>query len=78
MNPYIKFAMEERKQIIKLMPHLKADIGTVGKMIGKAWRKLSIADKTRYGMRVIAGTKRTRTVRKQNNKTKRTRTLRKL
>jgi len=48
MNPYIMFAMEERKRILKDQPHLKAEIGTVGKLVGKRWNQLSEAEKAKY------------------------------
>ena len=48
MNPYMAFSMEERKRIVAENPSMKADIGGVAKMVGKAWKALSDAEKAKY------------------------------
>ena len=48
MNPYMAFSMEERKRIVAENPSMKADIGGVAKMVGKAWKALSEAEKAKY------------------------------
>ena len=46
MNPFMKFAKQERPKIMKSMPG--ASIPAIGKELGKRWRALSEADKGRY------------------------------
>jgi hypothetical protein len=46
MNPFMKFAKHERPLVMKKMPG--ASIPTVGKELGKRWRALSEAEKSRY------------------------------
>lgn len=48
MNPYIVFSMEKRKELIAENPSMKSDIGGVSKLIGKAWKELSAAEKEKY------------------------------
>lgn len=48
MNPYMAFSMEERKRIVAENPSMKADIGGVAKMVGKAWKALSEGEKAKY------------------------------
>ena len=48
MNPYIVFSMEKRKELIAENPAMKSDIGGVSKLIGKAWKELSAAEKEKY------------------------------
>ena len=46
MNPFMKFAKQERPKIMNSMPG--ASIPAIGKELGKRWRALSEADKGRY------------------------------
>lgn len=48
MNPYIFFSMQERKKVIKEQPELKSEIGSVAKIIGERWSRLSDAEKSKY------------------------------
>ena len=48
MNPYMAFSMEERKRIVAENPSMKSDIGGVAKLVGKAWKALSEAEKAKY------------------------------
>lgn len=48
MNPYIFFSMLERKKVIKEQPELKSEIGSVAKIIGERWSRLSDAEKSKY------------------------------
>jgi hypothetical protein len=40
--------MEKRKELIAENPSMKSDIGGVSKLIGKAWKELSAAEKEKY------------------------------
>jgi hypothetical protein len=46
MNPFMKFAKQERPKIMKSMPG--ASIPAIGKELGKRWRALSEGEKGRY------------------------------
>jgi len=46
MNPFMKFAKQERPKIMKSMPG--AAIPAIGKELGNRWRALSEAEKARY------------------------------
>ena len=48
LSPYMKFAQEARKNIIKDHPEMKSDIIAVGKKIGEMWRGLSDSEKAKY------------------------------
>lgn len=54
MNPYMAFAMEERKRIVAENPSMKADIGGVAKQVGKAWKALSENEKSKYAKKGAA------------------------
>jgi hypothetical protein len=46
MNPFMKFAKQERPKIMASMPG--AAIPAIGKELGKRWRALSESEKTRF------------------------------
>ncbi len=48
LSPYMKFAQEARKNILKENPEMKSDIIAVGKKIGEMWRGLSDSEKAKY------------------------------
>ena len=49
MNPYIAFSIEQRKKMVKADPSRHSNIGGLAKEIGAMWRKLSDAEKAKYG-----------------------------
>jgi len=40
LNPYMKFAQQERPKILKAHPEMRSDVVSVAKEIGKRWRAL--------------------------------------
>lgn len=64
MNPYMAFSMEERKRIVAENPSMKADIGGVAKMVGKAWKALSEAEKAKYAKKGASMKTKTKKVKK--------------
>lgn len=46
LNPYMKFANSNRKQVMADNPSLK--ITEIGKKLGEMWRKLSDSEKAKY------------------------------
>lgn len=67
MNPYMAFSMEERKRIVAENPSMKSDIGGVAKLVGKAWKALSEAEKAKYakkGASMNTKTKKTKKAKK--------------
>ena len=67
MNPYIVFSMEKRKELIAENPSMKSDIGGVSKLIGKAWKELSAAEKEKYSKKGVS-----MKTKKKSKKTKKT------
>lgn len=68
MNPYIVFSMEKRKELIAENPSMKSDIGGVSKLIGKAWKELSAAEKEKYSKK--GASMKTKKKSKKSKKTK--------
>jgi hypothetical protein len=64
MNPYMAFSMEERKRIVAENPSMKSDIGGVAKMVGKAWKALSDAEKAKYAKKGASMKTKTKKVKK--------------
>jgi HMG (high mobility group) box len=64
MNPYMAFSMEERKRIVAENPSMKADIGGVAKLVGKAWKALSEAEKAKYAKKGASMKTKTKKVKK--------------
>lgn len=42
------FGKDKRQEIIKKQPELRAKVADVGRLIGAAWKKASVSDKTPY------------------------------
>lgn len=64
MNPYMAFSMEERKRIVAENPSMKSDIGGVAKLVGKAWKALSEAEKAKYAKKGASMKTKTKKVKK--------------
>ena len=48
MNPYMKFAQQERPKILRENPSLRSNVVAVARKIGEKWRSLSAAEKARF------------------------------
>ncbi len=48
LSPYMKFAQQARKEVLRENPNLKSDVIAVGRKIGEKWRALSDAEKAKY------------------------------
>ena len=64
VNGYMAFSIEQRKRIVAENPSMKANIGEVGKMIGKEWHALSEAEKAKYSKKGASMKTKTRKAKK--------------